>query len=235
MYNKSLTFLLVLLLSFFVFSIESKATTSINVISTSNIKMMPTSSFDVDISVSNSNRLVGFQFKLLYDQTKFQLNTITVSSGLTSGNFIPNITVNGEIIVNYVDVEKVITQVSAFNLFKLNFTALTGITEGDHDLLTLDNTYFAEFLTMTTTYDISSIETINYNFSKVNRPLRGDVDFNGARNINDIARIQLHLANRGTPLTELQLLNADVNNDGRVSILDAARLQLLLAGRITSL
>jgi hypothetical protein len=203
--------------------------------STSNIKMMPTSSFDVDISVSNSNRLVGFQFKLLYDQTKFQLNTITVSSGLTSGNFIPNITVNGEIIVNYVDVQKVITQVSAFNLFKLNFTALTGITEGDHDLLTLDNTYFTEFLTMTTTYDISSIETINYNFSKVNRPLRGDVDFDGARNINDIARIQLHLANRGKPLTELQLLNADVNNDGRVSILDAARLQLLLAGLITDL
>jgi hypothetical protein len=179
-YNKSFTFFIVLLLSFFVFSIESKATTSINVISTSNIKMMPTSSFDVDISVSNSNRLVGFQLKLLYDQTKFQLNTITVSSGLTSGNFIPNITVNGEIIVNYVDVQKVITQVGAFNLFKLNFTALTGITEGDHDLLTLDSTYFAEFLTMTTTYDISSIETINYNFSKVNRPLRGDVDFNGA-------------------------------------------------------
>lgn len=196
--------------------------------------MMPTSSFDVDISVSAPNRLVGFQFKLLYDQTKFQFNSITVSNGLTSGNFIPNTTVAGAIIVTYVDVTKVITQAQVFNLFKLNFTALSGVSEGDHDLLTLDDSYVDEFLTMTPEYDITAIETINYNFSKVNRPLKGDVDLNGVRNIQDIARIQLYLANRVT-LTDLQILVSDVNGDGRVSILDAARLQLLLAGLITAL
>lgn len=222
------------MLSFFVFSFDTQATTSINIISTTNIKMMPTSSFDVDISVSAPNRLVGFQFKLLYDQAKFQFNSITVSDGLTSGNFIPNTTVAGAIIVTYVDVTKVITQAQVFNLFKLNFTALSGVSEGDHDLLTLDDSYVDEFLTMTPEYDITAIETINYNFSKVNRPLKGDVDLNGVRNIQDIARIQLYLANRVT-LTDLQILVSDVNGDGRVSILDAARLQLLLAGLITAL
>jgi hypothetical protein len=217
----------------FSFAFESQATTSINVVSTTNIKMVPTSSFDIDISVVAPNSLVGFQFKLLYDQTKFKLNSITVSSGLTSGNFISNITVEGSIIVTYVDVTKQITDPEVFNLFELNFTALSNIAEGDHDLISLDDSYFDEFLTISPEYVISSIETINYNFSKVNRPLRGDVDLNGVRNIYDVARIQLYLANNIT-LTDFQVLISDVNGDGRVSILDAGRLQLIIAGFITA-
>jgi len=217
----------------FSFAFESQATTSINVVSTTNIKMVPTSSFDIDISVVAPNSLVGFQFKLLYDQTKFKLNSITVSSGLTSGNFISNITVEGSIIVTYVDVTKQITDPEVFNLFELNFTALSNIAEGDHDLISLDDSYFDEFLTISPDYVISSIETINYNFSKVNRPLRGDVDLNGVRNIYDVARIQLYLANNIT-LTDFQVLISDVNGDGRVSILDAGRLQLIIAGFITA-
>jgi hypothetical protein len=235
MYNKILTFLVITLLSFFVFSFESEATTSIDVISTSNIKMMPTSSFDVDISVLGSDRLIGFQFKLLYDQTKFKLNSITVSSEFNLDRFTQNTTKAGEIIVNYVDYAKVITQEQAFSLFKLNFTALEGITEGDHDLLSLDSSYLAEFITMTTNYVLSSIETINFNFSKVNRPLRGDINFDGKVDAKDALSIQLHLASLGTPLNEVQLLNADLNGDGNITIFDVARIQLFLADLIMTL
>lgn len=223
-------------MSFFVFSVESKATTSINVVSSTNVKFMPTSTFDIDISVSDPTRLVGFQFKLLYDSTKFKLNTITVSNGLTNSSFIPNIDQEGEIIVTYVDVSKQITQSQNFSLFSLNFTVIDNITEGDHDLLTLDETYYDEFLILTPEFRISSIENINYSFSKVSRPLKGDVNLDGELKVHDVALVQLHLAGRlQTPLTQLQLLIADVNGDGRVSILDAGQIQLVVAKLIPGL
>jgi hypothetical protein len=236
MLNKSITFLILLTMSFLIFSLESRGTTSINIISTSNVKMMPTSSFDIDISVSNPNGLVGFQFKLLYDNTKFKLNTIVVSNGLTNSSFIPNINKEGEIIVTYVDVLKAITQSQNFKLFSLNFTTIGDVSEGDHDLLSIDESYYDEFLIITPEFRISSIENISYSFSKVSRPLKGDVNLDGELKVHDVALIQLHLAGRlQNPLTQLQLLIADVNSDGRISILDAGQIQLVVANLIPGL
>lgn len=236
MIKNMFSFVILIFISVYFLSLNTFSTTSLNIVSTSNINVMPTSTFDVDISVSAANRLVGFQFKLVYDETKFRLNSITESSSLTSGTFVPNINKAGEIIVTYVDVNKPITEVSNFKLFTLNFTTLQEVNVGDHDLLSLDDSFSNEFLTMTTDYQISSIETINYNFPKVKRHIKGDVNMNGRISLADIASIQLHLVGLiSKPLTDVQLLIADVNGDGKVSIFDAARLQLYLAEFISSL
>ncbi len=110
------------MLGFFVFSLDNNAMTSINVISTSDIDVMPTMSFDTHISVSSPRDFIGFQFKLLYDQSKFRLNNLSLSSGLNSGNFVSNVSVVGEIIVTYVNVSDVISSTQDFELFTLNFT-----------------------------------------------------------------------------------------------------------------
>jgi hypothetical protein len=62
MLNKSITFLILLSMSFLIFSLESRGTTSINIISTSNVKMMPTSSFDIDIEDSEDITCAFIQF-----------------------------------------------------------------------------------------------------------------------------------------------------------------------------
>jgi hypothetical protein len=58
---------------------------------------------------------------------------------------------------------------------------------------------------------------------------RGDVDFNGAVNIQDVLAILKHIA-RIEAITGVSLVVADVNNDGNVNILDVLDLLKHLAG-----
>lgn len=211
-----------------------KGMSSLTVSSTSDIKFAPTATFETQIFMQNPTNVIGFQLKILYDTSKYELQSIENGNLLTPNEFISNIDVAGEIIIVYVDVLNSITSSNDVTLFTLTFKALDAIQIGDNELISIDTTYQQEFLTIDENYLIDAIDTVNFTFQSVTRAVNGDLDLNGSPGLADVAKIQLYLANR-TTLTELQLILADTNGDQRVSIIDAARIQLYVAGLITEL
>ena len=228
--------IVIILFSVMLFSINHfvKGMSSLTVSSTSDIKLAPTATFETQIFMENPTNVIGFQLKILYDTTKYELQSIEHGNLLTPNEFISNIDVAGEIIIVYVDVLNSITSSDDVTLFSLTFKALDAIQIGDNELISIDTNYQQEFLTIDENYLIDAIDTVNFAFQNVTRAVKGDLDLNGSPGLADVAKIQLYLANR-TTLTELQLILADTNDDQRVSIIDAARIQLYVAGLITEL
>ncbi|HOI46410.1 MAG TPA: ABC transporter substrate-binding protein [Bacilli bacterium] len=213
------------------FQAPVKAYTEVTISSSENITVSTGVPFTTTISIGNAVDVSGFQFRFMYDETKFDIQSIAKGSMLPS-SLVYNIDVDGLITLNYGDVSTLIQNNT--ELFHITFIPLPSVTVGEHSLLEIDETYLNQVSYIDSNYDVFAVDHINYNFANVKSGVYGDVNGDGQVTIMDVNLIQLYLAGRRT-FTPTQLMLIDINGDGQITIMDVNLIQLYLAGRRASI
>lgn len=231
---KKKTLILICFTLFLIFNFGttvSAESSPLTITSSESVFIAPTASFSVDISTDGATDLVGFQLKLLYDDTEFTFVSLTKGSDLNNSITV-NSSASGELILNYVDISKKLN--GEIVLFTLNFTANQTVTAGPQYVVTQDSTYNNEFISMDESNNISEFSSVSYSFNSVSKGLYGDVNHDESVSILDAALMQLEIAGLSS-FTNTQSVLADVNGDSEVSISDVAMIQLYIAGLVTSI
>lgn len=187
--------------------------------------------FTTTIRVEHPVDLVGFQLKLLYDSTQYELIEFLAGEGL---EMTANTQVLGEIRLNYADTASAKSETT--ELFTLTFIAKAAFDiQEQRSLLTIDETYRNEFVQLDPISTLKVVEMVDYQFGLVERALLGDVNGDGELSIIDVAFIQHYLA--GTyAFDSRQTMVANIRDvEGGVNLADVMTMQLYLAGLIETL
>ena len=218
--------------SFILFGLQTIANNTI-VLKSAKIYIVEDFTFKVDINLETVENLVGFQFKLEYLE-EYELVSVSLGDRFTEGRLTYNSnSENNTITFVYVDVNNAITS-DLETLVSLEFTAPSVLESDNIEFLTFDNSYFSEFVYMSTDYQLTKNNFVNGDFENLQKAIIGDVNLDGEISLIDVATIQLHLAKFQT-LTGINFRVADINNDNELDISDAARIQLFLANLVDTL
>lgn len=183
--------------------------------------------FSVDIKTNLVENLVGFQFKINFNQA-FVVENIDVGNELTSSSLSYNIdNENQSIIFVYADVNNPLSS-EELSILNLEFRAPSVIENQKQQLLILDQTFHREFVFMSEDFQLSKTNNVSQNFLDLTKAMIGDVNLDGVITLIDVALIQLHVALLDT-LEGISFRVADIDNDESLDIIDAAKIQLYIA------
>lgn len=184
--------------------------------------------FEVDVTIDTPHVVAGYQMRLLYDANLFDLDVFSFDDDQFQGlNF--NIETPGIISVAFSQTTRTFTGLNI--LFKLSFKVKSFIPYGHYVVLSVDQTFTNEFVTLGPGSQISTIPHVSYVFNDVHVGVFGDLNMDGKVTIQDALMIQLHLAGKALLSNGLIKL-ADINRDGQITLMDVAILQLYIVGKI---
>lgn len=181
--------------------------------------------FDVEVSLKHVDRIVGYQVKLLYRSDL--ISYVSFDSTKTLHGTVFNHE-DGVIYINYLNVTTPIH--SDTLILTVTFESLYEFDQSIK-LFSLDETY-NEFITLTN--DGLEVLSSHNNIVESTPKPYGDVTLDDTLSIDDVAMLQLFLAEKITLSKQSQYV-ADVNVDGKLSVLDIALMQLMIAGKINDL
>lgn len=195
---------------------------TVNILSETVMYGLP---FDVEVSLKHVYRIVGYQVKLLYRSDL--ISYVSFDSTKTLHGTVFNHE-DGVIYINYLNVTTPIH--SDTLILTVTFESLYEFDQSIK-LFSLDETY-NEFITLTN--DGLEVLSSHNNIVESTPKPYGDVTLDDTLSIDDVAMLQLFLAEKITLSAQSQYV-ADVNVDGKLSVLDIALMQLMIAGKINDL
>ena len=190
--------------------------------STQNPFVTPGAYFETTVAIESAQDLVGFQFRLVYDEDFFELISYEQSDGFFP-TIVENDTMPGLLSVNYIETSAPLT--GDFDLFTVTFKASDDLVDDVYDVFTIDATYLNQFIYLITDpHQLLTVGTVTYDFAQMQFGYYGDLDGDGVVSVFDTALLDMHIAGLIT-LDHDTLLLADADLNGVISIFDRGMIQ----------
>ena len=178
--------------------------------------------FQLAFYLSDVELFTGYELKLNYDESIFDLVDIRISHD--HNGVVYNISQEGKIFVNYSDIANV--QSGDIFLFELELTLEKPMKQGALLPVSLNNYYTHSIVFFDEELKVTN--NLVADFYSTTIGMLGDVNQDGLVSIIDVATIQAYLAGI-IDITNIQKLHADIDLDGQINLIDAAMIQMYLA------
>jgi len=178
--------------------------------------------FEVEVSLTHVESLVGYQIKILYRSDLITYLSFDSTKSLSGTVFNHE---EGVIYINYLNITTPLQNDTL--ILSLSFESLYEFDQSIK-LFSLDDSY-NEFVS----FSEGQLDVLTYenHIPQSNPKSYGDVTFDDELSIDDVAMLQLFLAEK-VSLNPSSKYVSDVNVDGIISVMDVAYMQLYLAGLI---
>ena len=178
--------------------------------------------FEVEVSLTHVESLVGYQIKILYRSDLITYLSFDSTKSLSGTVFNHE---EGVIYINYLNITTPLQNDTL--ILSLSFESLYEFDQSIK-LFSLDDAY-NEFVS----FSEGQLDVLTYenHIPQSNPKSYGDVTFDDELSIDDVAMLQLFLAEK-VSLNPSSKYVSDVNVDGIISVMDVAYMQLYLAGLI---